>query len=135
MAKGFPLAIPGEVRIVLKLRKDGELEELVHCFREPNAADRKEYYRRRNRAELENKDGAADYLDINEWLWGYCIKSVEGYDFKGQETGVRNQESGAKSKKAKKEQWKELIPLEHKLWAVEGLMGRIGVLQGIESKN
>ena len=113
--KLFPLSAGGELEIVLRVRAQGENFKLVHVFREPTAADKKAFWGHISRVELleggRSGGGSMDYLGANELLYNRCIQRVEGYDLP---------ESAA----SRPESWKELIPLEHKLWAVEELLAR-----------
>ena len=126
--KLFPLSTGGELRIVLRVRAQGETYELVHVFREPTAADKKAYWGHITRPELfENEGGqqSMDYLGANELLYDRCILRVDGYD------GVPDSAESM----SREEGWKKLIPLEHKLWAVENLLERAGTLSEEASKN
>ncbi len=112
----FPLSAPSEeLRVTLRVRREGRAYELVHCFREPSAADRKAFWEQVTRpAVLEARPGEprADYLGANQLLYDRCILGIEGY-------GLPPEAAAG--------DWRELIPLEHKLWAVERLLERAGV--------
>ena len=128
--KLFPLSAGGEIKIILRVRAQGETYELVHFFREPSAADKKAYWGHITRPEIfdgEGREGSMDYLGANELLYDRCILRVEGYDCA---PGSGDLESGQLQAG-----WKKLIPLEHKLWAVENLLERAGTLSEEASKN
>ena len=123
--KLFPLAVSGaEVPVELKVRANGDTYRLVHVFREPTVEDRRTYWgwlsRREDSPDL---DPAADYLAANENLYDCCILRVEGYD------------QGGEAADGRKDAWKAAIPFEHKLWAVEKLLERAGVLSEEAAKN
>jgi len=124
-AKLFPLAVTGaEVSVELRVRALGETYRLVHVFREPTVEDRRAYWGwLSRRGENAAGDPAADYLAANETLYDSCILRVEGYDF----TRTAGQEQDRP--------WKKAVPFEHKLWAVEKLLERAGVLSEEEAKN
>jgi len=109
-SKGFPLNVPDVVQIVMKIRVQEKLYELVHCFRKPTAEDIKECQRRLNKTEGIGREcrGIFDPGESAEFLWNACIEKVEGYDI----TDVKD--------------WKIRVPLEHKQWAVERLILWLG---------
>ncbi len=123
--KLFPLSLSGgEVEITLKVRAHGESYKLVHVFREPTAVDKKVFYGCMSRAELTGgspTEGGTGYLGAIETLYDRCILRVEGYDLP--DPGDRG---GA---------WKEVIPIEHKYWAVEELLRQEGTLAEETAKN
>ncbi len=126
--KLFPLPEGVEIKIVLHIRAQGEKYELVHVFRDPTAADKKAYWGHITRMELfegTSGEGKMDYLGANELLYDRCALRVEGYALPeiASRPGAENTD------------WKKLIPLEHKLWAVENLLERAGSLDEESSKN
>lgn len=124
--KLFPLAAAGgETRVALSIRAQGEKYLLVHIFRELTAADKKLYWAALSRAELASGGGSEtgiDYLGANEKLYDDSILRVEGYDF-----SAPGAPGGAS--------WKEAVPLEHKLWAVEELLACAGTISRETAKN
>ena len=127
--KFFQLFPAQDVRVVLNVRVNGELFELVHLFREPTAEDKKAFWASITRTELlEGGPGGqgVDYLGANEMLYDRCILRVEGYDISPRASGESEPAADV---------WKEAIPLEHKLWAVEELLSRAGTLSEQASKN
>lgn len=106
-----------EIKIVLPaIDSDGDIyENLTHIFRQPTAEDKISYYRLMTQAEIihgidgkpiRTKDG--DYWPAINELYDRCILRVEEYKFPEQT-----------------ENWKELVPLEHKQWAIELLINRL----------
>jgi len=118
--KLFPLGVGSEVQIELSVEREGENFALVHVFREPDVEDRKVYWSYLGRSEMEagNRQGA-DYLGAGERLYDRCILRTEGYSFP--EGDSRD--------------WRALLPVEHKSWAVQLLLTRAGSLSGADIKN
>ncbi len=113
----------GRVNVQLTVRRDGERFMLTHIFRPPSVADKKEFWA--ELGALPHSDGAERnqaYLSAQERLYDKCVTSVQGYDLKqdGQED---------------ERWWLSLIPLEHKLWAVEQLLAKAGNLEREAAKN
>ncbi len=111
--KLFPMPAQEEVEVVLKIEDQGEIYNLVHIFRRLTAADKKNFWGHMSRAELAgnaNPQGS-DYLGAVEMLYDSSIKRVEGYELP---EGVNN--------------WREMVPLEHKAWAVSRLLKSAGTL-------
>jgi hypothetical protein len=124
----FPLARESEIRVVLRVDLEGEAFPLVHIFREPTAADKKAYWGRMSRNEIAGaqapEERALDCLGAADLLYERCILRVEGYGLpEDSQTDGRG------------DGWKELIPLEHKLWAVNRLLSRAGTLSEETVKN
>jgi hypothetical protein len=118
--KLFPLPAPEEVKEVLKIEDRGEVYKLMHVFRGLTAADKKAFWGHIGHSELSGPAGGqgGDYLGAVEKLYDCSIKRVEGYDLP---EGTEN--------------WRELIPLEHKAWAVGRLLKSAGTLSEEAQKN
>lgn len=118
----IPTAPRESIRVELEILIQGKKYRAVHVFREPMARDKKEYLRATflltgsgdNQKRVLNAAGAA------ELLWGACLKSVEGYDLP-EGCGL--------------DMIRERIPLEHKIWAVDALLARVGELVESKKKN
>ena len=117
--KLFSLAPKGDVTVTLNVKLKGEPYELKHIFREPTAEDKKGYWRHMSKTEITGRQQkqSMDYFGAVEFLYDRCIKDVEGYD---KPAGVKD--------------WKKLIPIEHKQWAVEALQEEVGLPEE-EQKN
>ncbi|MBN2290709.1 MAG: hypothetical protein JXQ83_15350 [Candidatus Glassbacteria bacterium] len=109
----FPLAANEEIRIVLKIEDGGEVYNLVHIFRGLTAEDKKAFWGWMGRTELAGgeRSQGGDYLGAVELLYDRSVKRVEGYE-----------------PPEAAERWRELIPLEHKAWAVGRLLKSAGTL-------
>ena len=117
-----------EIEIVLPpVEQDKELfVGLTHVFRPPTAEDQLTYYRKMTQTEtLEGPKGeprkrkSGDYWAAVAELYDRCITRVENYQFP----------EGA-------ENWKALMYLEHKQWAIELLLEKVGgYLSPIAVKN
>lgn len=118
--KLFPLGLGEDIRVEMSVELEGERYALVHVFREPDVEDRKVYWSYLGRSEMEagTRQGA-DYLGAGERLYDRCALRAEGYAFP--------EENGR--------DWRTLVPLEHKSWAVQMLLARAGSLSGTEIKN
>ncbi len=119
----FALDSDGRVNVQLMVRREGERFVLTHTFRRPSVADKKEFWAQLGA--LPDSSGAERnnaYLSAQEQLYDKCVTGVQGYDIKqdGQESERR---------------WLALIPLEHKLWAVEQLLAKAGNLERDAAKN
>lgn len=119
----FALESDGKVKVQLTVRRDGERFALSHTFRRPSVADKKEFW---SELGAMPESGGAErnhaYLSVQERLYDKCITDVQGYDLK-----LEGQES--------ERGWVALIPLEHKLWAVEQLLAKAGNLERDAAKN
>jgi len=109
----FPLPALEEVEVVLKVEDGREVYNLVHIFRGLTAADKKAFWGSLGRAELAGEAGSqgSEYLQAVEMLYDQSIKRVRGYEL--------SEEAG---------NWREMIPLEHKAWAVSRLLKSAGTL-------
>ncbi len=119
----FALESDGKVQVQLTVRRDGERFSLSHTFRRPSVADKKEFW---SELGAMPEGGGAErnhaYLSAQERLYDKCVTAVQGYDL---------QPGGQESERW----WVALIPLEHKLWAVEQLLARAGNLERDAAKN
>ena len=118
--KLFSLDSAQEITVQLKISKSGEDFELVHVFRQPTALDKKDFLSRRVFSEVSSSGKNETYLDAVFSLWGSTVVRVEGYELP----------EGCDEKT-----WKELIPLEHRLWAVSEMLKAGGDLDEISLKN
>mgnify|MGYP006310221081 CR=1 FL=1 len=120
----FDLRPGSPVRIELVVRRDGEKFTLAHTFRQPSAEDRMRFW-----ASLGAGPAGGDsqrnlaYLSAQQELYDRSVISVEGYDMP--------RPDGASVDRW----WVELVPLEHKLWAVEKLLAAAGSLERETEKN
>ncbi|KKL90084.1 hypothetical protein LCGC14_1908220 [marine sediment metagenome] len=118
--KLFPRPEPGhEISITINVDLGEDSYKLLHVLSEPTAEDKKEYQRRSIYSELSGRDrkivtntGAAF-----EWLWTKCIKRVDGYETE------------------EVKDFKDAVPLEHKIWAGDALLNRAGTLKEADQKN
>ncbi len=111
--KLFPLPASEEVKVILKIEDREEVYNLIHYFRGLTAEDKKDFWGRMGRGELTGADKplGSEYLGAVEMLYDRSIKRVEGYELP---EGADN--------------WREMIPLEHKAWAVSRLLKSAGTL-------
>jgi len=113
----------GEIDIKLIFSRHDEVLTLHHIFREPTAADKQMHRRKLSETKINKQQRNiihTDYAGANELLWSRCIKQVTGYS-------VDNTSPG---------KWKDKIPAEHKIAAVEKLTQWSGVeLDEEDSKN
>lgn len=114
--KKFKVQAQGEIRIVLELPKANGYIGLTHIFRIPTAEDKVAYYQKFSATELTG-DGEKRQIKprIDYWgginvLYDRCIIGTEDYVFP---EGLEN--------------WKDYIPLEHKVEAAELLLKKTGV--------
>lgn len=109
-----PLRERIEVWLLAEL-ETGEDVRLLHVFREPTAADKKLYYGELTGAELrDRREGQTragqGLFDAIEALYNACIIEIGG-DYEIEE-GIK--------------EWKPLVPIEHKRFAIERLLS-VGV--------
>ena len=118
--KLFPLHSREEVEVVLNVEGGGRVYDLVHVFRGLTAEDKKSFWGHMGRAELSGDlvSQGSGYLTAVEKLYDDAVKRVQGYELP----------EGA-------ENWRELIPLEHKAWAVGRLLKSAGTLSEEAKKN
>ena len=118
--KLFPLTAPEEVKEVLEIEAGSEVYKLIHVFRGLTAADKKAFWGHMSHSELSSSGSGqeCEYLGAVEKLYDSSIIRVEGYDLP---QGTEN--------------WKELIPLAHKAWALGQLLKRAGTLSEQTQKN
>ena len=118
--KNKPMIIGAESEIEVVLPPVNEDEEifvgLTHVFRQLTAEDNLTYHRKMTQTEtLEGPKGesrkrmSGDYWAAVAELYDRCIIRTEGYQFP----------EGA-------ENWKELMYLQHKQWAIELLFEKAG---------
>jgi len=114
--KKFKVQAQGEIRIVLESLKAEGYTGLTHIFRIPTAEDKVAYYQKFSATELTG-DGEKQQVKprIDYWggvnvLYDRCIIGIEDYDFP---EGLEN--------------WKNYMPLEHKVEAIELLLKETGV--------
>ena len=123
VGKLFSLESDGKVKVQLTVRRDGEQFSLTHTFCRPSVADKKEFW---SELGAMPEGGGAErnhaYLSAQERLYDKCVTAVQGYDLK-----LEGQEGEG--------WWVALIPLEHKLWAVEQLLAKAGNLEHDAAKN
>lgn len=115
--KKFKIHAPGEeIQIVLESLKAEGYTGLAHIFRIPTAKDKIDYYRQYSSAELIGEGDARriepriDYYGAINLLYDRCILKTEDYDF---------------PKELKS--WRDGVPLEHKVEAVELLLNKLGL--------
>lgn len=114
-----------EVKTRIIAMQDGERHTLVHIHREPTPSELKEYQRASAAAVI--AEGAdSRYGDAEEKLWDEIIISVEGYE---DEHG--NDVCGQECPHS---EWKTLIPLTHKLAAINQI-GSVWIPRRGEGKN
>lgn len=118
--KLFSLDTQKEIKVQLKVARSGEDYELVHVFRQPTAADKKDFLSHRVFSEVSSTNRKETYLDAVFSLWEGTIIRVEGYEL---------------SEGCDDNTWKELIPLEHRLWAISEMLKAGGDLGEISLKN
>lgn len=92
--------ISADRRIRLMIETEQGNEEVVHIFRNPMTDNYIAYQ------DTVRKEGL---MSADLELWKNCIKSVEGYEADGQDV-------------MKIDNWKDLIPANHKRTTVEGLV-------------
>ena len=114
--KKFKIQAQGEVRIVLESLKTEGYIGLTHIFRIPTAEDKVAYYQKFSATELTGEGEKRqvtpriDYWGGTNLLYDRCIIRTEDYVFP---EGLEN--------------WKDYIPLEHKVEAAELLLKKLGV--------
>ena len=122
--KKFEIQVREQISIVLEsLKKQGYV--LTHVFRQPTAEDKVAYYQKSSTAEVVGEgDERQIKPSFNYWgginvLYDQCIIKIEDYVFP---EGLEN--------------WKDYIPFEHKIEAVELLFKKLGVpLKEQKAKN
>ncbi|MBW7996013.1 MAG: hypothetical protein FVQ81_05450 [Candidatus Glassbacteria bacterium] len=121
--KFFGLGGDERVSVELTVQSGGEHYQLVHLFRRPSAADKKRFWAAMGSVPAaEGQDRNLAYLSAQERLYDDSILEVEGYDLK---------DGGSEDERW----WVALVPLEHKLWAVEKLLSEAGNLEPEAVKN
>lgn len=112
------LGFEKEIKVVLPpIESDGKwYKDLTHVFRQLTAEDRLNYYRIQSQAEVTfniegkpEKRTSGDYWKAIQELYDSCTLRYENYVFPD---GCEN--------------WRDLMPLEHKQWAIELLLDKVG---------
>lgn len=111
---GFELAV-NEERIPLTITRQGVDYKLTHILRNPTNEERIEYKRKlfpfkgRGR-KMKPEDHSSEAAS---WFWHKLCVRVEGYTFEGKDLMER-------------EDWKNIIPIDHQESAINNLPGAIG---------
>jgi hypothetical protein len=109
---GFEVSAGGEERIKLVAEKGGVEYTLVHVLRQPTASELRTYSKRRSEVDVRRRRKISmknSPAEVDEWLWNQVAIEVEGYTIDGAPLD------------ASQADWKDHVPLLHKVEAVTAL--------------
>ncbi|MDA2916446.1 hypothetical protein MYX64_06355 [Nitrospinae bacterium AH_259_B05_G02_I21] len=109
---GFEVSAGGEERIKLVAEKGGVEYTLFHVLRQPTASELRTYSKRRSEVNVRRRGKVSmknSPAEIDEWLWNQVAVNVEGYTINGLPLD------------AEQPDWKDHVPLLHKVEAVTAL--------------
>lgn len=108
---GFDVSAGGEERVTLVAERGGVEYKLVHVLRQPTASQLRKYSKDRSELELRRRKALLKRspAEVDEWLWSQVAVNVEGYTIDG------------KPLDASRADWKDHVPLIHKVEAISAL--------------
>lgn len=108
---GFEVSASGEERIKLVAERGGVEHTLVHVLGQPTASELRTYSRMRSEVEVRRRRASLKHspAEADEWLWSQIAVNVEGYTIDG------------KPLDASRVDWKDHVPLLHKVEAVSAV--------------